>query len=138
MSVQERRFAYTGAGAVLGAALGTYFGSAKSRPWGIVAGTAGAGAGSFIGAIVAAKVVSVPPGELEGLGVLTPESPGVTTLTPEQEKAIFEFVQGELELVEKQEAIKERKSRRFWGGVASLAAATTALVGVLTFAASRR
>lgn len=54
-------------------------------------------------------------------------------LTPEQQKAISEFVMSQLELESKSLEIKERRSRRFWGAIAGLSIGTTALVAVLTY-----
>jgi hypothetical protein len=54
-------------------------------------------------------------------------------LDPNQQKAIAQFVVNQLTLEEKALELKERRSRRFWGAIAGMAAGTTALVAVLQY-----
>ena len=55
------------------------------------------------------------------------------SFTPEQEKALIELIKERLDLEAKSQALKESRSRRFWGAVGGLAAATTALVGLFSY-----
>lgn len=64
-----------------------------------------------------------------------PLGPDTTTrLTPEQEKAIAEFVVKQIELEQKVAQLKETRSRHFWGAVAGVATVATTLIAVITFA----
>lgn len=65
-----------------------------------------------------------------GLGEESPLSALGPALSSEQTKQIAQMVMSQLVLEEKSLELKERRSRRFWGAVAGLAAATTAVVGV--------
>lgn len=53
------------------------------------------------------------------------------------QQAIAKIVLRQLQIEEKAHAIKEAQSRRFWGGIIGLAAATTALVSVLNYMKSK-
>jgi hypothetical protein len=61
-----------------------------------------------------------------------------TTLTAQQAQAIAKHVMTQMELESKSLELKERRSRRFWGMIAGLAAGTTALVAVLSYLDKRR
>jgi hypothetical protein len=54
-------------------------------------------------------------------------------LDPDQQAAIAKFVLDQLAIEEKAQALKETRSRRFWGSIAGLAAGTTAIVAVLNY-----
>ena len=68
-----------------------------------------------------------------GLGQDAAPAIDVPDLTTQQQAAISQFVMQQLALEEKTLEIKERKSRRFWGAIAGMAAGTTALVALLTY-----
>lgn len=54
-------------------------------------------------------------------------------LSPAQQASIAQFVVNKLALEEKTLELKERRSRRFWGAIAGMAAGTTALIAVLSY-----
>lgn len=54
-------------------------------------------------------------------------------LSPAQQASIAQFVMNKLALEEKTLELKERRSRRFWGAIAGMAAGTTALIAVLSY-----
>ena len=74
-------------------------------------------------------------GNIPTLGQGEPEPATATPeYTPEQEKTIERI----LELEKKLADLKETRSRRFWGAIAGIAAASTAIVTILTFATRRK